>query len=86
MGDMSLVGTRPPTVDEVENYQSHHWARLNVKPGITGEWQVKGRSEVKDFEAVVKLDVDYQQKWSVLYDLQLILETIKVVLTKKGAC
>jgi lipopolysaccharide/colanic/teichoic acid biosynthesis glycosyltransferase len=50
MGDMSLVGTRPPTVDEVENYQSHHWNRLNVKPGITGEWQVKGRSEVKDFE------------------------------------
>jgi len=85
-GDMSLVGTRPPTVDEVEQYQPHHWARLNVKPGITGEWQVNGRSSVKDFEAVVKLDVDYQRKWSFAYDLQLILQTIMVVLRKKGAC
>lgn len=56
-GEMSLVGTRPPSLDEVERYEPHHWARLNVKPGITGEWQVKGRSSVKEFEDVVKLDV-----------------------------
>ncbi|MEO0946963.1 MAG: sugar transferase [Cyanobacteria bacterium J06641_5] len=85
MGDMSLVGTRPPTVDEVEGYDPHHWRRLNVKPGLTGEWQVRGRSSVKDFEAVVRLDVEYQQKWSVLYDLQIILRTVAVVLLRRGA-
>lgn len=85
-GEMSLVGTRPPTLDEVENYQPHHWVRLNVKPGITGEWQVKGRSAVRDFEAVVRLDIDYQKKWSIGYDLKLILQTIYSVLNKKGAC
>ncbi|MEO0948334.1 MAG: sugar transferase, partial [Cyanobacteria bacterium J06641_5] len=70
-GDMSLVGTRPPTVDEVEQYQPHHWRRLHVKPGLTGEWQVNGRSNVRDFEDVVALDLAYQSKWSWLYDLQL---------------
>ncbi len=85
-GHMSLVGTRPPTVDEVIRYKKHHWERLNVKPGITGEWQANGRSEVTDFEAIVKMDVDYQQKWSLMYDLRLILKTILVVLKKKGAC
>ncbi|MBD2256737.1 sugar transferase [Pseudanabaena sp. FACHB-2040] len=85
-GDMSLVGTRPPTLDEVRQYEPHHWQRLNIKPGMTGEWQVKGRSNVKDFEAVVKMDLAYQQQWSVRYDLQLILQTILVVLRRKGAC
>ncbi len=85
-GDMSLVGTRPPTVDEVIGYKPHHWQRLNVKPGITGEWQANGRSEVTDFEDIVKMDVAYQKKWSILYDFQLILKTIQVVLNKKGAC
>jgi lipopolysaccharide/colanic/teichoic acid biosynthesis glycosyltransferase len=85
-GDMSLVGTRPPTVDEVMGYKPHHWQRLNVKPGITGEWQANGRSEVTDFEEVVKMDVAYQQKWSIGYDLRLILKTIQVVLNKQGAC
>lgn len=84
-GEMSLVGTRPPTVDEVMTYGRHHWERLNVKPGITGEWQANGRSSVTDFEDIVKMDVSYQQKWSNLYDLQLILKTILVVLKKKGA-
>lgn len=84
-GDMSLVGTRPPTVDEVSQYDLHHWYRLNVKPGLTGEWQVKGRSGVKDFESIVKMDVDYQEHWSPLYDVQLILQTIAVVLMRKGA-
>lgn len=86
MGHMSLVGTRPPTVDEVIRYQKHHWERLNVKPGITGEWQANGRSTVIDFEDIVKMDVDYQHKWSLMYDLRLIAKTILVVLNKKGAC
>ncbi len=85
LGEMSLVGTRPPTLDEVKQYQSHHWLRLNVKPGITGEWQVRGRSDVKDFENVVALDLQYQTNWSILYDLVLILQTITVVLARKGA-
>jgi lipopolysaccharide/colanic/teichoic acid biosynthesis glycosyltransferase len=86
MGDMSLVGTRPPTVDEVMKYEPHHWERLRVKPGITGEWQANGRSTVKDFEEIVRMDVDYQRKWSILYDLKLIWKTIWVVLNKTGAC
>ncbi|MGG6265082.1 sugar transferase [Leptolyngbya sp. AN10] len=85
-GEMSLVGTRPPTVDEVKKYEPHHWNRLNVKPGITGEWQANGRSNVTDFEEVVAMDLDYQRKWSVMYDLQLIFKTIVVVLNKHGAC
>ncbi len=84
-GEMSLVGTRPPTVDEVKFYQPHHWRRLEVKPGITGEWQVNGRSNVKDFEEVVRMDLNYQQKWSLAYDLQLIWKTIWVVFNKSGA-
>ena len=85
-GDMSLVGTRPPTVDEVLKYNKHHWERLNVRPGITGEWQANGRSNVIDFEDIVKMDVDYQRKWSVMYDLRLIVKTVMVVLKKQGAC
>lgn len=85
-GDMSLVGTRPPTPDEVSQYLPHHFQRLKVKPGLTGEWQVNGRSIVKDFEEIVKMDIAYQQKWSLVYDLQLILKTIKIVITKQGAC
>ncbi|MGB3492966.1 MAG: sugar transferase [Elainellaceae cyanobacterium] len=86
MGDMSLVGTRPPTFDEVERYQPHHWDRLRVKPGMTGEWQVNGRSNVQDFEDIVKMDVDYQSKWSIAYDLRLIAKTVWVVLAREGAC
>lgn len=86
LGDMSLVGTRPPTPDEVMNYEPHHWQRLRVKPGITGEWQAKGRSNIKDFETIVQMDLDYQRKWSIAYDLNLILRTVWVVLRKSGAC
>lgn len=86
LGDMSLVGTRPPTIKEVEKYAPHHWQRLHVKPGITGEWQANGRSNLKDFEAIVQMDLDYQRKWSVAYDLHLLLKTLKVVLNKSGAC
>jgi lipopolysaccharide/colanic/teichoic acid biosynthesis glycosyltransferase len=86
MGDMSLVGTRPPSLDEVAKYEPHHWKRLAVKPGITGEWQVNGRSTVKDFEDIVKLDLAYQEKWSLIYDLKIIIKTVLVVFKKQGAC
>nr|WP_039729974.1 sugar transferase [Leptolyngbya sp. LK] len=85
VGDMSLVGTRPPTIDEVMQYDKHHWQRLNVKPGITGEWQVRGRSSVSDFEDIVSMDLSYQERWSFFYDLKLLLETVLVVLYRKGA-
>lgn len=84
-GDMSLVGTRPPTPNEVMKYELHHWERLNIKPGMTGEWQVNGRSRVTDFEDIVRLDIAYQQKWSVFYDLKLILKTLLVVACQDGA-
>lgn len=84
-GEMSLVGTRPPTPDEVANYDRHHYQRLLVKPGLTGEWQVKGRSNVIDFEDIVKMDINYQKRWSRFYDLYLIAMTISVVVARKGA-
>jgi len=85
MGDMSLVGTRPPTADEVAHYAEHHWRRLDVKPGLTGQWQVSGRSCVTDFEVIVQLDLDYQSRWSPRYDMHLILRTIQVLLKRSGA-
>ncbi|WP_237741505.1 sugar transferase [Anabaena sp. PCC 7108] len=85
MGDMSIVGTRPPTPDEVIHYEPHHWDRLRVKPGITGEWQTHGRSQIKDFETIVNMDLDYQRKWSITYDLMLMFKTIWVVLNRSGA-
>ncbi|MFN5513580.1 MAG: sugar transferase [Cyanobacteriota bacterium] len=78
-GDMSLVGTRPPTPDEVEKYEVPSWQRLDVKPGMTGEWQVSGRSMLKDFQDVIRLDLKYQQKWSHRYDLHLMLKTLILV-------
>lgn len=86
LGQMSLVGTRPPTPDEVRSYAAHHWLRLEVKPGITGEWQVNGRSSISNFEQIVELDLRYQQQWSVLHDLTLLCRTIQVVLRREGAC
>jgi lipopolysaccharide/colanic/teichoic acid biosynthesis glycosyltransferase len=85
-GEMSLVGTRPPTLEEVEIYSPYHFKRLLVRPGITGEWQVNGRSHIDNFEEIVKLDLAYQQKWSVGYDVTLMLQTIGVVFSRKGAC
>lgn len=84
-GEMSLVGTRPPTPDEVKYYTNRHYRRLLVKPGITGEWQANGRSSVDDFDDIVTMDLRYQTKWSVMYDLSLILRTIQVVVIRKGA-
>ncbi len=85
-GEMSLVGTRPPTADEIAHYREHHWQRLTVKPGMTGEWQVNGRSLVKDFEDIVKLDLRYQAQWHPFYDLLLIGKTILILFKKTGAC
>ena len=70
-GDMSLVGTRPPTVDEWERYDLHHRVRMSVKPGITGMWQVSGRSEITDFEEVVRLDTEYIRNWSWRLDIKI---------------
>lgn len=85
MGDMSLVGTRPPTLDEYEHYKSHHKRRLSMKPGITGLWQVSGRSEIEDFEEVVRLDVQYIDEWSLWLDIKLLLRTVAVVFSRRGA-
>lgn len=85
IGEMSLVGTRPPSLDEAIYYSDRHWLRLNVKPGITGEWQVNGRCVVKDFEQIVTLDLRYQKRWSPWYDLWLILKTIWVAIAQQGA-
>lgn len=84
-GEMSVVGTRPPTLDEWKRYDLHHRARLSIKPGITGLWQVSGRSEIKDFEEVVKLDTEYIKNFSLWKDVSIIYKTIKVVLSRKGA-
>lgn len=84
-GDMSLVGTRPPTVDEVAAYDLHHKVRLSMKPGLTGMWQVSGRSEITDFEEIVRLDAYYIENWSLKLDLKIILKTFKVVFAKEGA-
>ncbi|MGE5655120.1 MAG: exopolysaccharide biosynthesis polyprenyl glycosylphosphotransferase [Actinomycetota bacterium] len=83
-GEMSLVGTRPPTPDEVERYEVPQWQRLDVKPGMTGEWQVNGRSQVRDFEDVIRLDLKYQQNWSLLYDVKLIIKTVMVLFQKNS--
>lgn len=84
-GDMSLVGTRPPTEDEFKQYKARYKKRLTMKPGITGLWQVSGRSSITDFEDVVKLDVQYIENWSFGMDLRIILQTVLVVLKHDGA-
>ena len=84
-GDMSLIGTRPPTVDEWEKYELHHRARLAIKPGITGMWQVSGRSDITDFEEVVRLDTEYIENWSIGLDIKLLLKTVLVVLKGSGS-
>ena len=84
-GDMSLVGTRPPTVDEWEQYEPHHRARMAFRPGLTGLWQVSGRSNITDFEEVVKLDTKYIDEWSLGVDLKILVETVRSVLGNDGA-
>ena len=85
IGDMSLVGTRPPTVDEWEKYEMHHRSRLAFKPGLTGMWQVSGRSNITDFEEVVRLDTEYIKKWSPGLDIMILFKTVAVVLGKVGS-
>ena len=84
-GDMSLVGTRPPTVDEWKQYEPYHRGRLAVKPGLTGMWQGSGRSDITDFEEVVKLDTKYISEWSFMLDIKILFKTVLIVLGQKGS-
>lgn len=85
IGDMSLVGTRPPTLDEVEQYERNHWRRISIKPGITGMWQVSGRSTITDFDEIVELDTAYIDKWDVMMDFKIIFQTVWQILRHRGA-
>ena len=84
-GDMSLVGTRPPTEDEFMHYNEHYRERLSIRPGITGLWQVSGRSDIKNFDDVVKLDLRYIDNWSLSLDARILFKTVSVVFRHKGA-
>ncbi|MBV6623683.1 MAG: sugar transferase [Rivularia sp. (in: Bacteria)] len=85
LGDMSLVGPRPLPIRDVEKFQTPHFIRQEVLPGITGLWQVSGRSDIEKFEDAVKLDINYIENWSILLDLRILLQTVRVVLHKTGA-
>lgn len=85
-GTMSLVGTRPPTVDEVEKYQRNQWRRISIKPGITGMWQVSGRSNVQSFDEIVEMDLEYIDNWSLTLDFKILFKTVLVLLKHNDAC
>ncbi|QHA00944.1 sugar transferase [Dehalobacter restrictus] len=84
-GDMSLVGTRPPTLDEVAQYDTEHWRRISIKPGITGNWQINGRSSITDFEQIVALDTQYIDKWSIWLDISILFKTVLLVIRRESA-
>ena len=84
-GDMSIIGTRPPLISETNLYELHHRARLAIKPGITGLWQVSGRSDITDFEEVVKLDKEYIENWNIGMDIKILLKTVLVVFKEDGS-
>ena len=84
-GDMSIVGTRPPLISETNLYEPRHKARLAIKPGITGMWQVSGRSDITDFEEVVRLDKEYIENWDIGLDIKILLKTVMVVAKKDGS-
>ncbi len=84
-GDMSLVGTRPPTVDEVSRYERGQWRRISIKPGVTGLWQISGRNSITDFDEVVELDLRYIDNWSLSADIAILIKTVGVLFTRKGA-
>ena len=84
-GDMSIIGTRPPLISETNLYELHHRARLAIKPGITGMWQVSGRSDITDFEEVVRLDKEYIKNWNIGLDIKILFKTILVVFKKDGS-
>ena len=85
MGDMSLIGTRPPTVDEFEQYNGYYRRRLSITPGLTGMWQVSGRSDIQDFDEIVKLDLEYIDNWSLALDVKILFMTVYTVLLGKGS-
>ena len=85
LGNMSLVGTRPPTLDEVAKYERTHWRRMSIKPGITGMWQVSGRSQITDFDEIVELDTIYIDNWSIWFDFKIMFKTVLSMLQRKGA-
>lgn len=85
IGNMSLVGTRPPTMDEVALYSRAQWRRMSIKPGITGMWQVSGRSEIKDFDQIVELDTIYIDRWSIWFDFKIMFKTVLCLIRRKGA-
>lgn len=82
---MSLVGTRPPTLDEFAQYSPYHKKRLSFRPGLTGMWQVGGRSDITDFEEIVRLDVEYIDNWSFMLDVKILLKTVLEVFKGSGA-
>ena len=82
---MSLVGPRPLTVDELEQYEAKHKCRLSMTPGLTGMWQISGRSDITDFDEVVKLDMQYIDNWTILKDIKILIMTVIVVLKGKGS-
>lgn len=85
IGDMSLVGSRPPSIDEFKQYNHHHKIRLAIKPGLTGLWQISGRSNITKFEEVLKLDKKYIENFSLLNDIKILLKTVVVIFEGKGA-
>lgn len=85
LGEMSLIGPRPLPIRDVDKFSEHHFIRHEVLPGITGLWQVSGRSKIVDFEKVITLDLSYIENWSLRLDFEILLKTIQVVLTKDGA-
>lgn len=85
IGDMSLVGTRPPTEDEFEQYNGYYRRRMSITPGLTGMWQVSGRSDIQDFEEIVKLDLEYIDNWSLGLDFKILFKTVFAVLGRKGS-
>jgi lipopolysaccharide/colanic/teichoic acid biosynthesis glycosyltransferase len=84
-GDMSLVGPRPFFESDLADYEAHHFRRLAVKPGLTGLWQVSGRSDIVDFEEVVRLDRHYIEQWSLALDLEILVRTVPAVVSRRGA-
>ncbi|MBE0598576.1 MAG: sugar transferase, partial [Desulfuromonadales bacterium] len=85
-GEMSLVGTRPPTPDEVRQYANWHRRRISIRPGITGMWQVSGRNQIGNFDEIVRLDLRYIDSWSLWLDLKILCKTLAVVVMGRGSC
>jgi exopolysaccharide biosynthesis polyprenyl glycosylphosphotransferase len=85
VGDMSLVGTRPPTEDEFEQYNGYYRRRMSITPGLTGMWQVSGRSDIQDFDEIVKLDLEYIDNWSIWLDIKILFKTVWAVIGRRGS-